>query len=379
MIGKPLSDITLEDILSLVEASRMEDQTIEYKSTFPGSGDDKSLIVKTACAFANTHGGDIVVGVEAREGVPVAVPGVEIDDPDARILGLGAQVRESVEPPLSAPQIRAIPVSPGRFVIVARVERSWARPHRVRRGNEFYARGPGGNYALDLESVKREIRSLGAVQEHARAFQVERVAAALGGETAVKLSSGPVLLVHVCPVSALLEGEWTIGPKDWELSRNGFFPPLNPGSTYSFGYHADGYLVYETPREDGSRASSLLFRNGLHELACSVRANTDTLAVHAPTIEAYIKESLEQTLRSLTSIGLAPPFLTSVSLVGAKGYRLLTGDMWEEPSRSFDRDTYLFPWRMIPNSSVDAFSAMRSSVDALWNAVGLLKKWPKEG
>ena len=73
MIQKPIHTIDLDDLRALVDDEVREGKTIEYKCELPGGADsDRVSLLATVSSFANTAGGDLLIGVEAEEGVPTA-------------------------------------------------------------------------------------------------------------------------------------------------------------------------------------------------------------------------------------------------------------------------------------------------------------------
>src|SRR5437773_200695 len=88
MIPKPTQDIRLGDLESLV-GRVPEGKTIEYKREMPaGTRDEKIKFLAAVSSLANTAGGDLLIGVEAKDGVPVAIPGIiaaSLDDEKLRL------------------------------------------------------------------------------------------------------------------------------------------------------------------------------------------------------------------------------------------------------------------------------------------------------
>ncbi len=75
MIPKSLDDIIQEDIERLVQNQRPEAQNLEYKVEPPP---DRESLLATICAFANTAGGDLLIGVKEKDGLPIGIPGLPV-------------------------------------------------------------------------------------------------------------------------------------------------------------------------------------------------------------------------------------------------------------------------------------------------------------
>src|SRR5437868_6558077 len=99
MIDKPLHDITYADIERLVREQWPESKTIDYKRDVYGNRDeDKKELLKDVSSFANTQGGDILIGVDENQGLPTAIPGVTIVDVDKEKLRLDEVIRRGLDP-----------------------------------------------------------------------------------------------------------------------------------------------------------------------------------------------------------------------------------------------------------------------------------------
>ncbi len=92
MIPKPVNEIGLDDLQALIDGEVAENKTLEYTREMPGGGNPIPFLAAVS-AFANTSGGDLLIGVEAVEGVPQALPGVEVASVDQETLRLTGGAR----------------------------------------------------------------------------------------------------------------------------------------------------------------------------------------------------------------------------------------------------------------------------------------------
>ena len=87
MIPKPLDEITEGDLNALVTASVPEKRTLDYKREIQQLNDaGKRELLADVSSFANTAGGDLILGMTESEGVPTGLPGISIADLDQEIL-----------------------------------------------------------------------------------------------------------------------------------------------------------------------------------------------------------------------------------------------------------------------------------------------------
>jgi predicted HTH transcriptional regulator len=125
MIRKPVHDIRLPDLDALVAGAVAESKTIEYKQEMPGgTRDEKIKCLAAVSSFANTAGGDLLIGVPARDGIPIAVSGIAVPSIDDEKLRLENLLADCIEPRIPRVEIAAIPCSGGQHALLVRVHRS---------------------------------------------------------------------------------------------------------------------------------------------------------------------------------------------------------------------------------------------------------------
>jgi hypothetical protein len=150
MMRKPLNEVTRSDVEALCEEQWLEDEQIDFKRTVPhkdGVGNDpwhgqcvikdygRDQLLATVVAFANSYGGDLLVGVKEADGsqpgrAEALQPLAACEDLAHR---LGQMARDCIDPPLPNLQVRGITVAEdGSGVVILRAQQSRAAPHRLR-------------------------------------------------------------------------------------------------------------------------------------------------------------------------------------------------------------------------------------------------------
>jgi predicted HTH transcriptional regulator len=66
-----LDAVTETDLRNLIEHGVRERRTLGYKRDWPAAPDARTEVAKDVCAFANTLGGDFVLGIADADGMPV--------------------------------------------------------------------------------------------------------------------------------------------------------------------------------------------------------------------------------------------------------------------------------------------------------------------
>ena len=131
----PINDLDhlKNEIKSLLENEVAEGIFRDYKRDLYGpSNEDKKEFLKDVSSFANTAGGEILIGIAETNGVPTEVIGVE-GNLDAEIQRLTSLLRDSLEPRIVGVWMRHVQLDNGR-VLVIRIPKSWNPPHAVLHG-----------------------------------------------------------------------------------------------------------------------------------------------------------------------------------------------------------------------------------------------------
>ncbi|MGH8543868.1 MAG: AlbA family DNA-binding domain-containing protein [Gammaproteobacteria bacterium] len=140
----------------VIEIGATESRAIEYKCQTYGKNDDaKAEFLADVSSFANTVGGDLIIGMSATKGVPIAFEPFT-GDHDAEILRLESMARGSLQPRIANLQPKVVPLSEGGVALVFRVPRSYNPPHRItfKGKNRFWARSSAGKYEPDVDELR---------------------------------------------------------------------------------------------------------------------------------------------------------------------------------------------------------------------------------
>lgn len=206
----PISDIDERQLNWLIASKVSETRDIEYKRDLYGSSDgDHAEWLADASSFANTSGGDIIIGIEAKNGVPLQIAPFLVDI-DGEILKLEQIARSSLQPRLSALHFKPIPITGGGHVLLIRVPRSYNPPHRiVRQGkgqNRFWARSSAGKFEPNVDELRLMFTLAPQLTERMRDFRFNRIAKIAAEEAPVQLLHRCRLIMHIVPFSSLDPG-----------------------------------------------------------------------------------------------------------------------------------------------------------------------------
>ena len=199
--------ITESDIEELITGQVSEGLHIEYKQELYGSSDsNKKEALKDISAFANSHGGHLILGMAEKNGLPDSLTGLVNINPDSEILRLEQMSRTGIEPRIPGIKIRAIPLSNGTHSIVVRIPTSWNSPHRVsfQGSNKIWIRNSAGVHEANIEELGNLFTLSTSAFEKIQNFRVERLKAITDGLTPRPLQQGGRLILHIIPLSAFI-------------------------------------------------------------------------------------------------------------------------------------------------------------------------------
>jgi hypothetical protein len=332
----PLDDLTEGHLQRLIATQAAESLHVEYKrETYGPTDDPRREFLADVSSFANSAGGDLIIGMTAAKGTPTGVHPF-IGDADTERLRLEQMARDGIHPRITNLQTRAVSVSGGGFVIVVRIPKSYNLPHRVifKNSARFWARSSAGKYEPNVEELRRIFNEAPLLAERARAFRMERTARIGAHETPVGLLEGGVLILHIVPFVAFDFGQ-SLSFKEVLAQRNEFAPI--GGSTRDYQITFDGFIAGSNGEglSKPQRAYVQVFRSGIVEaVTASLSRGQESKWLILPHIEAVIIKYARVYAASLQRLGMEPPFAVMASLMNVKGNRLFQDFL----DRSFPED-----------------------------------------
>jgi hypothetical protein len=151
VIPTKISNWTYEAVDALCSAGQSESDRHDFKVSLP----DVGTVTKICCAFANTFGGFVVIGVEDRSG-PFRIVGV---DPDKELYGKFVdKLRADPDIAISLPGTIAIPNS-SKLLYVFEIPQSPRRPHLPSLASErlFWKRQGSSCIQMTLEEIRNQM------------------------------------------------------------------------------------------------------------------------------------------------------------------------------------------------------------------------------
>ncbi|WP_195763798.1 AlbA family DNA-binding domain-containing protein [Pseudoduganella rivuli] len=371
MIPNDFQAISELDLQRLVDSGIPENLTLEYKRALPsGQGEEKYDLLADWTAMANTEGGDILYGVAEDKGLPIELVGLEIPDPDQLKQSLLNKIRDGSEPQLAGIQIRSIPLSSGKSILLVRIARSWNAPHRVvlSKHGHFYARNAAGNYQLDVAGLKSAFVASENIGNRVAEFVADRLARLGANRGPVHMEDIGLMVLHLVPLSAFsLPGHVRLGLTKTSVAEFRMFGTVLGQSRFNI----DGAVVSDGA-PTGNYSYTQVFRHGAVEsvMAC-VSPPNEPKTLYGKYMVNEIVSSVGNFKNCLARLNVQPPFVVSLAFLNVKGYRLLTGSMYDAINRDvLPDDSVLLPDILIQAEDFAAHTALRPLFDVLWNTFG---------
>lgn len=372
MIPKRLEEVVYSDIEGIISSELREGKTVDYKRDLPGNSESqKKEFLYDVSSFANTVGGDLVIGVEEEDGVPSKVAAVEPVNLVDEIQRIDSILMSGIEPRITY-HTHPVPHPQTGFVLIIRVERNGLAPHRVtyKGTDKFYARNSAGKYPLDVAELRDAFLLGASAADRLREFRVARLAAVAAGEGPVLTEGDPVLVIHLISLRAFTS--------QTELDISKYYrTPIRPMGAHSWNYqiNLEGVMHYAASRDDFLSNYVQIYRSGILEITDEFAFTTDedgNRLAPLKAIERWINQYLPQYVDCMKDIGVTPPVFMFLSIVGAAGCRAYTDSLLADVMSllKLTRDLLMLPEVSIEDLSTDLPIAIMPVYDRLWNAFG---------
>lgn len=371
MIPVQLDQIQIDHLQHLVDGQVREGRTIEYKREFPtGANRDKVHFLKAVTSLANSGGGDIVYGMDAKDGVPTQACGfVPEGTHDDRQLALENYMRDGVQPRLAGVGFRWIDVVDGKSVLVVRVKASWNAPHRVivENHNHFYGRNSVGGYPMDVPELRSAFLLSDTVSTRMTNFRTGRLMEVEAGNVAVPMNKSGMSILHILPVSAFSATHSQRLSASKDLARG---LTVLGDAPHCFDVNLEGAVAFDG-RSQPNAAYAQIFRDGCLELVAGDPWYTGEMPlIEGAWLVAKAVDALSKNIAKLASLGIDGPYVVSFSLVGVQGYGLRLHEGAATPSLCLKRSTVVLPDAFVEDAQFKSSVVLKPIFDVLWNAFG---------
>jgi hypothetical protein len=382
MLPKSLDHIQLADLQGLIGTVR-ESKTLEFKQAMPAKNDKEVIqFLASVSAFANTAGGDLLIGVAAEDGVAVALPGIPLAELDHDTLRYEQLLAGNIEPRLPTIGTRSVPCGGSNHILIIRTTRSWLGPHRVTKNDKFYGRNAGGRYPLDVGELRQAFTLRENIAERIRAFRRDRLNKIVANITPGHLAPSASLVLHVIPIPSF--GDRRLINVAQELNSRPVTLPVPLGATgVGSGVNLDGVFVYSGPSLAQCHGYGLLFRDCCIEGVKQLSVRNDEPYLAGAVFEQDVVSTLRSYLQTCAQLDAGYPVYVGLSLCNAKGCALASdgAGYWADNGARLNEEVIALPECVVESPEADVPALMKTAFDMIWNAFGYFQseKYNSEG
>jgi hypothetical protein len=373
-LDKPIEEIEEADLTALISNKVSERKTIEYKESIPSSWSDAGTkeFLADVSSLANCVGGHLIYGIKEKDGVPVALPGMDLSAPSETVTTLDSKIRDGIRPRLPGFQVWQVSLRNSRVAIVIRVPRSFAAPHMVTFGgsSRFFSRTSNGKCQLDVDEIRAAFILSDSLAQRVKEFRAERVSRILASEAPLPLCAGPKTVMHVVPLDAFsLARRFDSRSLKDSVRGVALAPIFHHG--WNFHHNLDGLLLYHDCG-NSTEAYAQLFRNGIVETADAsfVSPYNGNKWVAGQAFEEGVIEFVESCMAWLRQMVVRTPVLIMLSMLGVAGYQMRRQSPPYGGGRGIDRENVIIPEVLADSFEWDVPSGLKEVFDLVWNAAG---------
>lgn len=408
---KPLSALTLDDIVELVTLGARENESLEFKGTLPfvptknqpqtadrwiEVGDRigdlaRDEILAEIVAFANAGGGTLILGVHETKGEARRAERIEaLPNCEQLALRLLSSAEDIVEPRLSGLAGIGLPADDdGSGIVVMRVGPSPYGPHRLSSTREFYVRRGERSSKMTAREVRDLSLELARAGDRIEGVMNDRHLLSLQRFDRIDRSKSPatdvpplLLRVTAMPVSGRkVEGLTERGELWW---RGQGFIVKESGKDYRCDYPARYFDSNPSVRLRSFKDSNVNVSEGVErilndrgliefKLVRGPRSGADGHSysrIYIGWVLCLFVAAISQAEQMKRLLGWeAETFAIDVEAISEGPVYLRWKDDWLEDGRAIECEPLMLPrYELGPQTDLDALVTLL--VRDLWNAWG---------
>jgi hypothetical protein len=367
MLPRDFSQISADLLHQICQEHWPESLVLEFKRELPAKdAKGRSEFLKDVCALANAGGGDLLFGIQERDGCADAMIAITADPPDSVARRLGQILDANVEPRLASVQFHPVSLDSG-YVLVCRVAQSFVGPHRFRddAGSwRFVVRAATHTADLTYDQLRRAFDRTSTLIEQAKQFRNERLGRIISGQIWRPIVPGPICAAHAIPLAAMA-GAISFDVRDL---YHRYLPFMLPGwNGASRSLNLDGLVVHPGDVTDASRSHTQVFRSGAIEI---VRTAVRDGRMHAASVSIIYRDAIKRFVLIMQRAGFTGPVAIAIALLLARQAPMVVPG-GETSTATVDREHLVLPPIWVDSIEAEDFERLaQTQLDILWQSLG---------
>lgn len=380
VIDKDFENIDIDDIRFLVNNKIAENLSIDYKvQNYDKTNSGKKELLKDVTAFANSSGGDLIIGVgDDKYNQASFIKGIEVNNIAEEVNRIEQIIYSGTEPKLNTFKVKYIRLNnySNKYLIIIRVGASPIFPHMIsfQRVNKFYIRKSDKNILLDAYELRNIFLKSHNNNENIRGENKQRITKIYSGKSVVPINeTSPKLLINFIPYSIINNDKNILNISSIKLD----FPEQR--------INFDGVLAYKTD-QNGIESYCQIYRNGILEFVSTTNKifshiknpfgeNDGEVRVifgNSDGFEQFIIEKCEYFYNTiLKNLNVEFPIYLFINLLDVKGYRIYyKKNNCIKLTNSIDRDLLELPEIELKNYDISIKNVLQNNINLIWNACG---------
>jgi hypothetical protein len=206
-----------------------------------------------------------------------------------------------------------------------------------------------------------------------RNFRLDRINKLISGSGPVQLSSPHMIVFHLLPIVSV-RSDFRLGISDFHKIEGHNMPRPMRVQGYSPTHNIDGFLVASSWRDAALDSYVQVYRNGFIE---AVESDLLKFSTSPKETKIVVSDWEELVLRvyplyigALQSLGITPPYVASISLLGVRGHKIQTDGRCFSLKNAADRDNLLSDEIIIEDPNAEAEKVLKPIFDQIWNGFG---------
>ena len=316
------------DILKMIENGELrESEHLEFKEIYFYEGKLKNhnyadKLIEEICAFANKHGGYIIIGVqedESKNPKNIVDCGLTEDELEMFEQSIRNKLGSKVTPNINGIDLHIINIDDKNLLEIY-IPSSPIKPHACNNGEDnFYIREGNKKRRMKYEDLRRIFRGLEEGQIKIKQFIDHRINQILEGVIDDSMIDQSSLIIHIIPEESLEESNF-VDVREYDKSYELNVMIGNFSNSY---YNSDGFLRVNSEYTGEFRSYIQAFHNGSIEAGEVYSLNNDLLGednvmTQWDKIESSLIKYIYKCCNIINEIHGSTSFYINISLLNMK-------------------------------------------------------------